>query len=178
MEGLKLKQRSVVLMAVLVCVGLVTEEAMAAQYEVVWDQSTDYNAWASGKSFKVGDQIVFKYSPGLHSVVELADETAYKKCDIGSPLTSMNAGNDAVKLSKSGDHYFACGTPGHCGQGMKLKITTASADSSPKSSSKSPSSTSASNSSPAAASSAFAVFPSSTAVLMVVVSAICLVFLP
>lgn len=37
----------------------------------------------------------------------------------------MSGGNDVVKLNKPGTRYFACGTAGHCEQGMKLKITTA-----------------------------------------------------
>lgn len=67
---------------------------------------------------------VFKYSSGLHSVVELGSESDYKNCDIGSAVNTMSSGNDAVKLSKPGTRYFACGTSGHCSQGMKVKITT------------------------------------------------------
>lgn len=69
-------------------------------------------------------QTVFKYSSGLHSVVELGSETAYKNCDLGTALDSKNTGDDVVKLSKVGTRYFACGTLGHCDQGMKMKITT------------------------------------------------------
>ncbi|KAJ6751453.1 hypothetical protein OIU85_001936 [Salix viminalis] len=113
---------------------------MAAQHVVGgsqgWEESTDFSSWASGQKFKVGDQLVFKYASGLHSVVELGGESAYKSCDLGTPLNSMNTGNDVVKLSK----------PGHCGQGMKVKITVESgtAPSTPESSS--------SSSSPAASS--------------------------
>ncbi|KAF9666246.1 hypothetical protein SADUNF_Sadunf16G0209700 [Salix dunnii] len=135
---------------VLVFVALITKEAMAAQHVVGgsqgWEESTDFSSWASGQKFKVGDQLVFKYASGLHSVVELGGESAYKSCDLGTPLNSMNTGNDVVKLSKPGTHYFACGTLGHCGQGMKVKITVESgtAPSTPESSS--------SSSSPAASS--------------------------
>lgn len=82
---------------------------------------------------------VFKYSSGLHSVVELPNESAYKSCDLGGALDSKNTGNDVVKLSKAGTRYFACGTLGHCGQGMKVKITTVdgNAPSSPASASSS-----------------------------------------
>ncbi|KAM7506505.1 hypothetical protein LguiA_016958 [Lonicera macranthoides] len=113
---------------------LLTREASAAQHMVGgtqgWDESTDFSSWVSGQTFKVGDQLVFKYS-GMHSVVELANESAYKNCDIGSSVDSMNGGNSVVKLNKAGTRYFACGTMGHCDQGMKVKITTVSADSSP-----------------------------------------------
>lgn len=72
--------------------------------------------------------VVFKYS-GLHSVVELGSETAYKSCDLGTPVNSLSSGNDVVKLSKTGARYFACGTPGHCESGMKVKVNVVSADS-------------------------------------------------
>ncbi|KAE8710054.1 uracil phosphoribosyltransferase family protein [Hibiscus syriacus] len=91
---------------------------------VAKDESVDLNSWASGQTFKVGDQLVFKYSSGLHSVVDLGSETAYKNCDLGTSLDAKNSGNDVVKLNKVGNRYFACGTSGHCQQGMKMKITT------------------------------------------------------
>lgn len=68
--------------------------------------------------------IVFRYNPGLHSVVELGSESAYKSCDTSSPVNSLSAGNDVVKLNKAGSRYFACGTAGHCEQGMKVKVKT------------------------------------------------------
>ncbi|CAK7328291.1 unnamed protein product [Dovyalis caffra] len=137
----------------LVFVALITKEALAAQLVVGgsqgWEESTDFNSWASGKKFKVGDQLVFKYTSGLHSVVELGGESAYKNCDLGTALNSMNTGNDVVKLNKPGTRYFACGTSGHCDQGMKVKITVESgtAPSTPESASSS-SSPAASSASP------------------------------
>lgn len=84
----------------------------------------------------------------MHSVAELGSESEYKKCDVGSATNSMSDGNSVVKLSKEGTRYFACGTMGHCDQGMKVKITTVSASSSGSSSSSSSNSapTSTSNS--------------------------------
>lgn len=87
---------------------------------------------------------VFKYDSGLHSVVELPDESAYKNCDIGSAIESKSSGNDAIKLTKPGTRYFACGTIGHCSQGMKVKIKIASGTAS---STPSPASTSQASSS-------------------------------
>ncbi|KAA8548225.1 hypothetical protein F0562_004514 [Nyssa sinensis] len=137
---------------VLVFVALITKEALATQHVVGgskgWDESTDFSSWASGQTFKVGDQLVFKYTPGLHSVVELTGESAYKSCDIGSAVDSLNGGNNVIKLSKAGKRYFACGTMGHCGQGMKVKITTVSADATPSTPGSSSSSTSAASAFP------------------------------
>ncbi|KAF9607706.1 hypothetical protein IFM89_038246 [Coptis chinensis] len=118
-------------------------EVLATQHVVTWDVSTDLNSWASGRTFKVGDQLVFKYMKGLHSLLELSSEKEYKNCNIGNAADSKNGGNDVVKLTKPGTRYFACGTLGHCDQGMKLKIkTVASNGSSQDSSQDSPSSSS------------------------------------
>ncbi|KAI3768844.1 hypothetical protein L2E82_19680 [Cichorium intybus] len=123
------------------CVGMLlmlSKQGSAEQHVVGgkqgWDESTDYDSWASGQTFKVGDTLVFKYSP-MHSVAELGSESEYKKCDLGTATNSMSDGNSVVKLTKEGTRYFACGTPGHCDSGMKVKITTVSASSSGSSSS-------------------------------------------
>ncbi|KAL2335191.1 hypothetical protein Fmac_016404 [Flemingia macrophylla] len=132
---------------------LIAKEAFAAQHVVGgsqgWDQSTDFKTWISGQTFKVGDKLVFKYT-SLHSVVELGSESAYKNCDISSPIKSLSTGNDVVKLDKPGTRYFTCGTLGHCSQGMKVKITTVKGNAlSPAlSPSSSPSSSPVSSSSP------------------------------
>ncbi|KAG2283685.1 hypothetical protein Bca52824_054905 [Brassica carinata] len=119
--------------AILVFAGLMAVKSTLAAQHVMggsqgWEESVDFDSWSSDQSFKVGDQLVFKYS-GLHSVVELGSETAYKSCDLGTPVNSLSSGNDVVKLSKTGTRYFACGTPGHCEQGMKVKVNIVSSDS-------------------------------------------------
>ncbi|XP_020238027.1 mavicyanin [Cajanus cajan] len=130
---------------------LIAKEAFAAQHVVGgsqgWDQSTDFKTWISGQTFKVGDKLVFKYT-SLHSVVELGSESAYKNCDISSPIKSLSTGNDVVKLDKPGTRYFTCGTLGHCSQGMKVKITTVKGNALSPASSPSPSSSPLSSSSP------------------------------
>lgn len=155
---------------------LLAKEAEATKHTVGgsqgWDESTDFNSWASTQIFKVGDQLgmnfniistysasikmkynvyfclaVFKYTPGLHSVVELEGKPAYEKCDISTALDSKSSasGEDIVKLTKPGTRYFACGTLGHCSGGMKLKInvvasTSSSSSTTPESSDEPPSS--------------------------------------
>ncbi|CAN1823047.1 Uclacyanin 1 [Linum perenne] len=143
--------QSFIMLLCLICVGLLgRQQALAAQHAVGgsqgWEESTDFKSWESAQKFKVGDQLVFKYSSGLHSVVELGSESAYKSCDLGSSLNSMSTGNDVVKLDKPGTRYFACGTAGHCDQGMKVKIKveSGSASSTPTADSSSSSSASAS----------------------------------
>ncbi|KMT17055.1 hypothetical protein BVRB_2g041160 [Beta vulgaris subsp. vulgaris] len=126
MEGLKRRLLALVLM---VCI---TTQAYATQHVVGgsdgWDESTDYNSWAKGQTFKVGDTLVFKYTPGLHNVAELGSESEYKSCDTSNAANSMSTGNDVVKLDKAGSRYFACGTAGHCSAGMKLKVDVVAGD--------------------------------------------------
>ncbi|RZC60651.1 hypothetical protein C5167_022411 [Papaver somniferum] len=117
----------VCLVMVLYALALGTAGTLAAKHVVTWDLSSDMNSWAKGKTFKVGDQLVFKYSSGLHSVVELSSEKEYKNCDIGNALDSKSSGSDEFKLTKAGTRYFACGTMGHCDQGMKVQIKTVAA---------------------------------------------------
>ncbi|KAG9447901.1 hypothetical protein H6P81_014029 [Aristolochia fimbriata] len=128
--------------------------ALAAQHVVGgsqgWDTSADLGSWASGQTFKVGDRLVFKYTAGFHSVVELPSEKGYEKCDMSGALDSMNGGTSVVKLDKPGTRYFTCGTLGHCDQGMKVKIKVVSADES--ASPKSPSTDSVASSTPASGS--------------------------
>ncbi|KAE9448989.1 hypothetical protein C3L33_19132, partial [Rhododendron williamsianum] len=165
------------LFAILISAALMVEEATAATQHVVggsqgWDESTDFSTWASGQKFVVGDQLVFKYT-SLHSVVEVGSESAYKSCDISSTLNSLNGGNSVVKLTKPGTRYFACGTSGHCGQGMKVKITTVAADASSSSSSSTTttpaSSSSSSSSSPTSTSAASVSYRASMATALLVI---------
>lgn len=102
-------------------------------------------------------------------MVELASESAYKNCDTSTSLKSMTGGNDVVKLDKPGTRYFACGTPGHCAQGMKVKIATVGADGSPATPS---SSSSSSSSSPASTSSSGAVASPATYIATLVLVAV------
>ncbi|PIN09794.1 hypothetical protein CDL12_17622 [Handroanthus impetiginosus] len=126
------KSCKLVALLLLILVSVVPRETLAAKHVVGgsqgWDESTDFNSWASAQTFKVGDELEFKYNSGLHNVVELGSESAFKGCDIGSSLNSFNGGSNTVKLTKPGTRFFACGTPGHCEQGMKVKITTVAAD--------------------------------------------------
>ncbi|KAF5186152.1 Uclacyanin [Thalictrum thalictroides] len=135
-----------VFLVLFVTLAAAASEVFATKHEVTWDVSTDFKSWESGRTFKVGDQLEFKYSSSMHSVLELSGEKEYKSCDTGTSVNSMNGGNDVVKLTKPGTRYFACGTMGHCDQGMKLKIKTVAANGagssadSPSSSSTSPTS--------------------------------------
>ncbi|XP_037489839.1 mavicyanin-like [Triticum dicoccoides] len=65
--------------------------------------------------------IVFKYSPQAHDVLEVS-KADYDSCTTASPVTTLNSGNDVVTLIATGTRYFICGFPDHCAGGMKVKI--------------------------------------------------------
>ncbi|KAF7019413.1 hypothetical protein CFC21_032589 [Triticum aestivum] len=89
--------------------------AMAAMAILSTASEATYN------NFQTGDQIVFKYSPQAHNVLE-ASKADYDSCSTASPVTSFNSGNDVASLTATGTRYFICGFPGHCAGGMKVKI--------------------------------------------------------
>lgn len=148
--GMSFMANTTVMLLLMLLALAITHSCMAVQYPVGgsqgWDLSTDLSTWESGKTFKVGDTLSFKYTAGLHSVVELGSEKDYSACNIGNPVNSLSGGSNVVKLNKAGTRYFACGTPGHCSGGMKIKIKVVAAGTSPTPSS-TPSSPSSSTSS-------------------------------
>ncbi|KAJ1439541.1 Phytocyanin domain [Sesbania bispinosa] len=94
-----------------------------------WSQGVDYSTWTSGKTFKLGDNLVFKYG-SLHSVDEV-NENDYKSCSSSNSIKSYSDGNSKVPLTTAGKMYFICPTPGHCGGGMKLEINVVAASTTP-----------------------------------------------
>ncbi|WVZ73554.1 hypothetical protein U9M48_021845 [Paspalum notatum var. saurae] len=87
-----------------------------------WTTGVDYTTWASSKSFKVGDNLVFNYAKGLHTVVEVS-AADYMACTAVNALGSDSSGATTVALKTPGSHYFVCSITGHCGAGMKLAVT-------------------------------------------------------
>lgn len=104
----------------------VISTASAATYNVsepgwFWDLQTNYSDWAASKRFHPGDQIVFKYSPQAHDVVEVS-KADYDACSNARPINTHTSGNDAIALTSAGTRYFICGFPDHCAGGMKLQV--------------------------------------------------------
>ncbi|KAE8656265.1 Blue copper protein [Hibiscus syriacus] len=142
-------------MACLLLVSCMVVPSLAKVYTVGdasgWTTGVDYSTWTSGKTFKVGDSLVFNY-PTSHTVDEVSSSD-YSTCTVGNAITTDNSGATTVALKKAGTHYFICGVVGHCGNGMKLavKVESGSAPapapskSKSKSSAKSPSSSTASS---------------------------------
>ncbi|XP_052153459.1 mavicyanin-like [Oryza glaberrima] len=90
-----------------------------------WTTGVDYTAWARGKTFNIGDTLLFQYTSAGHSVVEVS-EADHTSCSAANPLRSYKDGTTIVTLTRSGTRYFICGSTGHCGAGMKLTVTVAS----------------------------------------------------
>lgn len=108
--------------------------AVATKYTVGdasgWTTTGDYATWASGKKFKVGDSLEFKYAGGAHTVDEVS-AADYAACSSSNALSTDSAGATTVTLKTAGKHYFICGVAGHCSSGMKLVVDVAKAVAAP-----------------------------------------------
>ncbi|KAJ4891366.1 Cupredoxin superfamily protein [Raphanus sativus] len=81
----------------------------------------NYDAWASSRTFQVGDSLVFEYNKDYHDVSEVTPNN-FELCVPTNPLERYETGSDTVTLTKAGVHNFICGFPDHCGIGQKLQI--------------------------------------------------------
>ncbi|XP_039041575.1 blue copper protein-like [Hibiscus syriacus] len=103
-----------------------------------WTTGVDYSTWTGGKTFEVGDSIVFKY-PTSHTVDEVSSSD-YSTGTVGDAITKDDSGATTVALKKAGTHYI-CGVVGHCANGMKLAVKVESGSSNSPASSDKPSTT-------------------------------------
>ncbi|EOA29251.1 hypothetical protein CARUB_v10025525mg [Capsella rubella] len=86
-----------------------------------WTMMGDYEAWASSRTFHVGDSLVFAYNNDFHDVTEVTHND-FEMCESSKPLMRYNTGSDSISLTKPGLLQFICGVPGHCTSGQKLQI--------------------------------------------------------
>ncbi|CAI0414023.1 unnamed protein product [Linum tenue] len=105
----------------------VPAEASAKQYVVGdergWTNNFDYATWAEGKTFFVGDSLVFNYPAGKHNVFKV-NGTDFQDC--AKPLAAappLTSGSDEIPLKTAGKKWYICGVSGHCASGQKLVIT-------------------------------------------------------
>ncbi|XVE74120.1 hypothetical protein DITRI_Ditri11bG0173500 [Diplodiscus trichospermus] len=117
------------LAAALLVLLLVSPAAYAVQYSVGdsagWSTTGDYTTWLEGKTFTVGDTLLFKYDSS-HQVDEVS-KSDYDNCNTGNALKTHSDGNTVITLSNTGPMYFICPTIGHCAGGMKLAINVVAA---------------------------------------------------
>ncbi|CAN6317552.1 unnamed protein product [Urochloa humidicola] len=96
--------------------------AKAAKYTVGDDQGwrlgVNYSAWASGKTFAVGDVLEFNFVTGEHDVVKAGDDS----CSTSDARWKFNQSKVSTIIDYTGYHYFICSFPYHCSYGMKLTV--------------------------------------------------------
>ncbi|KQK20741.1 basic blue protein [Brachypodium distachyon] len=134
------RQAVVLLAAAAIAVSFFSAPASAEVFMVGGDPgwTLPYPAdWTEGKTFAVGDSLMFMYSPGKHTVVELGGP-AFRACNVtdSNSLGSWTTGSDTVALDKPGKRWFVCGVQDHCAKGMKLVVNVGAPgpDAPPKSS--------------------------------------------
>ncbi|KAF7015679.1 hypothetical protein CFC21_029455 [Triticum aestivum] len=110
------------LIALLVVLGCAAA-ASAATFTVGdgqgWTTGANYATWASGKTFAVGDKLVFNYASQAHTVTEVT-KSEYDACS--SNANGDNSGATTMTL-KAGANYYICTIGTHCAAGMKLAVT-------------------------------------------------------
>ncbi|XP_059664058.1 blue copper protein-like [Cornus florida] len=88
-----------------------------------WKINFDYEAWAKGKMFMVGDTLVFKYTEGSHNVFKV-NGTGFDQCIKPPANEALTTGNDVITLKTPGNKWYICGVGQHCAMGnQKLAIT-------------------------------------------------------
>lgn len=108
-------------------------------YDDLAVQGVDYQAWADGKNFSLGDFLIFNTDKN-HSVVQTRNGTLYKSCDYNdsgpddtvewsaaAPEFSKDAVTVAVPLLKEGRTYFFSGNYDgeQCENGQRFAIDVA-----------------------------------------------------
>ncbi|KAL6497071.1 hypothetical protein OROGR_029000 [Orobanche gracilis] len=85
-----------------------------------------YSSWASGKTFMVGDILVFNFTTNAHDVLQVS-EASYTACTPANATgTIITVGPANITLDSSGAHYYICTVGRHCSFGQKLNITVVS----------------------------------------------------
>ncbi|KAI3689210.1 hypothetical protein L2E82_47161 [Cichorium intybus] len=115
------------LVVILSCITFTSAKVYRVGDSGGWALSVDYTAWASDKTFLVGDSLVFNYDSS-HTVDEVSSAD-YTTCTVGNSIASYNSGPTTITLNTTGTHYFICGIVGHCGVGMKLTVDVTGAGS-------------------------------------------------
>jgi hypothetical protein len=81
-----------------------------------------YSTWAAGKTFFVGDTLVFNFQNGTQDVAEVT-KAAYDSCDTYTPTTVLTTSPVKITLTTACDYFFTSTYSRHCSLGQKLAIT-------------------------------------------------------
>ncbi|EMS49439.1 Blue copper protein [Triticum urartu] len=101
---------SAALLAVLVvagCAGMAAAVSYTVGEAKGWVTGVDYSGWTSGKSFAVGDTLVFSYVSKVHTVTEVS-QGGYTSCSGSNALAKDDSGATTVTLATPGTHYYIC----------------------------------------------------------------------
>ncbi|KAL9993855.1 putative Blue (type 1) copper binding protein [Helianthus debilis subsp. tardiflorus] len=115
------------LMLIMIIKGVLMEAAMGEVYNVGDSEGwtilvdTSYATWASSKSFRVVDTLLFRYNPTAHDVMQV-NQHGFRSCNITTPWKTYNTGNDSFIIKAPGHYYFICSFPSHCEAGQKLDV--------------------------------------------------------
>ncbi|KAI9173615.1 hypothetical protein LWI28_003945 [Acer negundo] len=100
-----------------------------------WTTNFDYQTWAQGKEFRVGDKLVFNYPAGAHSVVRVGDAPSFQQCLKPDNVETLTSGSDVITLATPGKKWYICVVAEHCeAANQKLAITVLPQDGSDASS--------------------------------------------
>ncbi|KAJ0030766.1 hypothetical protein Pint_12996 [Pistacia integerrima] len=83
--------------------------------------SVGYQNWVRGKTFVVGDILVFNYAMNAHDVAEVSKQ-AYGSCDSNNTISFNSNPPTRITLTTSGEHFYICTFPNHCSAGQELAI--------------------------------------------------------
>ncbi|KAK1264109.1 hypothetical protein QJS04_geneDACA009421 [Acorus gramineus] len=89
-----------------------------------WTINFNYSKWTPGKTFRVGDSLVFNYDKDNHNVFKVNGALfKARQVPLANTNNSLTTGNDVVPLKTAGNKWYICGAEGHCDLGQKLVIT-------------------------------------------------------
>ncbi|KAK4735655.1 hypothetical protein R3W88_009916 [Solanum pinnatisectum] len=90
-----------------------------------------YTNWAAGKTFSVGDTLVFNFTTGRHDVQQV-EKTSFDGCNSQNAIgNAIMTGPANMTLNSTGEHYYICTFGMHCLNGQKLAITVSSSNATP-----------------------------------------------
>ncbi|CAK9310398.1 unnamed protein product [Citrullus colocynthis] len=90
-----------------------------------------YGNWATGKTFRVGDSLVFNFATGLDELTRVSKRSFDLCSDDDEIGDSIETGPATILLSSPGEYYFISSEDRHCQQGQKLAINVIAAPGAP-----------------------------------------------
>ncbi|XVF39062.1 hypothetical protein PTKIN_Ptkin01aG0005700 [Pterospermum kingtungense] len=111
----------VALILILVCYA---RSGRGAEYTVGdqlgWRPLVNYYSWVRSKSIKLGDTLVFNYSPFEDYSVAEVTQFKFIACNASEAIFFDSSGNSSITLRKPGQHYFLA--QGHCSDQMVFSV--------------------------------------------------------